>query len=363
MGKDNLMYIHFIDIINNYDTTKSTLIKALKANKALLVVIDNVDPNVSLLSIKTGVEYNYTSEDLEKARQLNNELIEKYGMKQQIRFSEFYHRTESEHIIWSLGEVIKANNMVDDVVNTIKEYNFSPYETLLYIYKWISMNFLYSHNYEQKYGSHGDACGSIVAAYKFKKIVCLGFASLTKAIIDKLNNRNLSCERIDLQLQRDEKQSAHTLNFINVMDAKYNINGKYAWDVTQDCKREQAENINLTRGFWYCMFPIYDMINNEEFKYGVPKIKMPYHDSVFIHHVDPNLEKKKWKKQFGKIEPISFDKFKDALTVVYEQVAEFRNGLDAKTAVENEIEISLNRLQQGYNVIPIHLKNEGLTIN
>ena len=45
---------------------------------------------------------------------------------------------------WTLKDVVKANRDIDSIASDIKKQKLSPFETMIYIHKYITSNFAYA---------------------------------------------------------------------------------------------------------------------------------------------------------------------------------------------------------------------------
>ena len=207
---------------------------------------------------ESQADYLYSTETINNLVQINNRLQAK-GMKKQICFNE-YSKVEYEDQFdnsWELNDVIKANRSIDNIVAKIKESKLSPFEAMVYIHKYITSNFQYTES-----TGHGSWEKSRVLPSIFVegKIVCSGYASFVKAIIDKLNDPNLKCGFVGCELYNKNLtyslMGAHCHNLINIKDEKYGINGVYVEDACWDSKRE---GFDQGRGFAHCLYPVGDL--------------------------------------------------------------------------------------------------------
>lgn len=150
---------------------------------------------------------------------------------------------------WSLGKVIIANKKIDEIVNYIKKNNLSPFEAMLYIHKWAS-------SFEYKEGDKTEISRILPSVLNSSNIVCSGYASLVKAVVDKLNISNLKCEMVGGFLIKGSFTSAHCHNIVHIKDDKYDINGSYIEDACWDSKNKEYEQ---GRGFAHCLYPVNDL--------------------------------------------------------------------------------------------------------
>ena len=201
-----------------------------------------------------SIDYLYSNQQINQIIELNNHLLNK-GMQNQIRFFE-NHLIYSEidlYSSWTLDDVVNANKNIDSVVDHIKQNNYSPYEAMTYIHMYVTKNFEYN-------DGTLEACRSIVGAYK-GTIVCAGYATLVKAIIDKLNDPNLQCDILGCNFYKKQlfgykNTGAHSHNLIHINDEKYGIKGHYMEDTCWDAKNDYYPD---GKGFAYFMYPVSDL--------------------------------------------------------------------------------------------------------
>ena len=209
---------------------------------------------------ETQADYLYSTETINNLIGINNRLQAK-GMQKQICFNE-YSKVELEEQFdnaWNLTDVIKANRSIDNIVFKIKENKLSPFETMIYIHNYITSNFQYTKSTEIESFEKSRVLPSI---FSEGKIVCSGYASLVKAIVDKLDDPNLKCGFVACELYHKNPtyslMGAHCHNLIKIKDEKYGINGVYIEDACWDSKRKGFEQ---GRGFAHCLYPVGDLQN------------------------------------------------------------------------------------------------------
>ena len=157
-----------------------------------------------------------------------------YVEHQYINDDDFYDEKENVH--WELKTIIKANTEIDKVCKTIRDKNFSPFEALAYIHNYVSniANYNMSHLTGQYWYS---ADQFFAGAYKdLPEIVCAGYSSLMKEIIDNLNMPGLKCEMISLGVQNTKKDyyARHSRCYISIKDTKYGLDQSVFDDPTWD---------------------------------------------------------------------------------------------------------------------------------
>lgn len=236
---------------------------------------------------------------------------------------------------WTLNEINEANNKIDRYVNFIKEQNFSPFETILYVHKILS-------TFKYKDSGKIEEARVLPSILNSDKIVCAGYATLFKAIIDKLDIPELTCDIIGCKIISKHSIGGHAHNIINIKDPKYGIDGIYVEDVCWDSKDEKHEK---GRGFAHCLYPIGDL---ENFSNGIKYYNSDSKDrfsnllidtdeltedlkhkkegklSYMIYNIKKHLEYKKTPslvKLYEDISPsIPLETYKQGLTSIYSKL-------------------------------------------
>ena len=211
----------------------------------------------------------------------------------------------------SLDTLIRANLMIDRVANEIIKNNFSPFEAVAYAHRFCT-SFFYSR------GDGSTGCKTADNLINSGAIVCVGYATLFKTILDKANVKGL---KVGLNALFSKKTgSGHANNYVEIDDPKYNINGIYVNDCTNDAVDEKFNGT-----FANCLISLKDLdaMYNPYF-YGKTGIQMnEYVDSnlmcKFRKHLkldDRSLSKQKIDhlKYIEMSSPeISLSKFRDCL--------------------------------------------------
>ena len=204
--------------------------------------------------------YTYTPQEMQVLIDFNEQLSG-LNIKNPIRFSECrtFSNEGSLSKLFTINDVINANNNIDQIVERIKYLKLTPFETMLYIHTYITRTFLY--NKEDMRQPH-ELSRSIVGVYKDNYVVCQGYATLTKAIIDRLDIPELKCSLLSEGIyDKDLKKKhvgEHAQCLIKISDSKYGVQGYYIEDSTWDSKNEYSP---LGRGYSHCLFPVEDMLH------------------------------------------------------------------------------------------------------
>lgn len=169
------------------------------------------------------------------------------------------------NVLWTFEQVAKANEEIDGLVNSIKEAKLSPYEAMTFIHKHITENYLYNATDSR------ESSGTIMGAIIYKEIVCVGYASMVKAIVDKLDMPNLKCEYLACGVSNKNNSSdrcGHMQNLITIKDDRYDIDGVYVEDACNDSKSiTESNGKGFTRGFANFLFSVNDVKSYANYDY------------------------------------------------------------------------------------------------
>ena len=125
--------------------------------------------------------------------------------------------------------IITINNFVD----SIKSFDFSPLETIMYVYD-IVRDRIYKEvdENEDKMISR-----NLTSALLGDKIVCVGYAVIFSTLLNRLG---IACDEVFLR--QPGKKVGHARNVIRIKDDKYNVDGIYYFDPTWNSKKNKFDN-------------------------------------------------------------------------------------------------------------------------
>ncbi len=226
-------------------------------------------------SVNAPANYIYSKEQLSILNDINNFYI-RHNIKNGIKFSENYilDKYEDFHNAWDFDLVLKANRSIDGLVKTIRDFNLSPFETVVFIHDYLT-NFEYK-DLEPTSKWNNESPRTILGIFSDERaIVCCGYANFFKAIIDKLNSPDLKCGYISCGFINRNKlnMSFHEQNWIYMNDRRYGKNGYYCVDATP---REKGK-VDIP-DFSTCLFPLKNLRNYKNVIYTIlrPKIKQEF---------------------------------------------------------------------------------------
>lgn len=239
----------------NIDYLKKYCSILLEQNKEVKVGIDS-----KMGSQDNGdkANYLYSADELNLVGELDS-VLRKYDDNNTVKFNELhkFKNIDDYKKAWTFEQVLKANVFIDFIVRDIKKNKLTPFETILYLHnKFSQLKYKASNNIEE--------ARVIVGVVNNKKIVCSGYSSLLKAVIDRLEDKNLTCDIVGCGFfSKDNKNlGKHTHNLVYINDSQYNIKGYYACDITVD-----ANSRYKPYDFSHCVFPIKDLMNYKDMKY------------------------------------------------------------------------------------------------
>lgn len=138
-------------------------------------------------------------------------------------------------VMWKLQTIIKANKSIYNVCNFIKNSKLSPFEAFAYIHEYVSTIAQYnSSSAGGTWLAHDQYFPG--AFFDLPEVVCMGYASLEKEIIDTLNMPGLKCNIVSVNFYNKDKYSydKHARCIVHVSDDKYGINQSCYDDPTWD---------------------------------------------------------------------------------------------------------------------------------
>ncbi|MBE7075369.1 MAG: hypothetical protein E7376_05270 [Clostridiales bacterium] len=315
--KNNVIMINISreDLFSNMEQFKRLCMHfSVLKNKKLVIGISH---NMLQKNNNAQADYLFTTDELTKLTELNS-FLKSAGMDQNIRFNELKEISDEYDFknSWDLENVIKANKCVDTIVEKIKSQKLSPYETMVYIHKFITKNYQYTFGGVQK-------DNNIMGVFTDGSIICSGYSSLTKAIIDKLNMPGLSADFIGCHLYGKEKlladkKGSHSQCLIHITDPKYNIKGTYVNDACWDSKTKDFPN---GKGFAHFLYPVSDVQHFNNTIY-VQHFAQNRYENLIIDIGQLNEQQKNNKSFLSKLKfnaKIKSKKYKPELVEKYEK--------------------------------------------
>ena len=168
-----------------------------------------------------------------KLKQKPNSVI-KFCVKHMNTIQVFDKRTAD--VCWDFDTIVNANASIDNVCDFLRNSGLSPFEMLAYILHYVSTVAPYSRSHQDKY-MWRDKDQFFAGAYqKLPEVVCTGYSSLMKEIIDNLDMPELKCNIISLEFlnKNTHHRDSHARCLVRVQDAKYGLEQMVFEDATWD---------------------------------------------------------------------------------------------------------------------------------
>lgn len=172
-------------------------------------------------------------------------LIEDFGVENINEFNVYidYQKNNSPILI---SIVYKISCIINAVVEEINSYDLSPLEKIMFVYDRVKYR-LYEDDLDDINSSR-----DLDKVLNGDKIVCAGYSNLFTAVLTSLGINSIPV--IDLNIK-------HQRSLAYIKDAKYNIDGVYAFDPTWD-KRKSKEDINYIDRYDYFLMPLVRSMNS-----------------------------------------------------------------------------------------------------
>lgn len=135
-------------------------------------------------------------------------------------------------------EYKKTIEKIDEIVEEVKKYDFSPLEKILYLYDIVKAR-VYT---AEKEDEDSSLSRNINSALLGDKIVCVGYAKIFKLLLDKVG-----IESETTYLKEIKGIYGHVRNEIYIKDEKYDIDGVYLFDPTWDSNKNEKDNRYLLK--------------------------------------------------------------------------------------------------------------------
>lgn len=172
-------------------------------------------------------------------------LIEDFGVENINEFNVYidYQKNNSPILI---STVYKISCIINAVVEEINSYDLSPLEKIMFVYDRVKYR-LYEDDLDDINSSR-----DLDKVLNGDKIVCAGYSNLFTAVLTSLGINSIPVIDLDIKHQR---------SLAYIKDAKYNIDGVYAFDPTWD-KRKSKDDINYIDRYDYFLMPLVRSMNS-----------------------------------------------------------------------------------------------------
>lgn len=142
----------------------------------------------------------------------------------------------------SYSDCISTYKILEEIVYNVKKYNFSPLENIMYIYDLVRDK-VYN---KESIGEDGCVSRDLSSSLLGNKIVCLGYARIFNALLEKLEIKSK-------EIYLYGEISGHARNEVYIKDDKYGVNGVYYFDATWDSKKCENDNSFLASYRFFAM--------------------------------------------------------------------------------------------------------------
>lgn len=155
-------------------------------------------------------------------------------------FNNVYFKVDGNEELIKVEDYEKTVNKIQDIIEHIKNYNYSPFERVLHAYDLAR---------DKKYklediGEKTTVSRDLTSVLLGDKIVCAGYANVFNIIL-----KHLDIPSIVHKLHGNGKNNRHTIVLAYIKDEKYDIEGVYDFDVTADSKKDDNSFFNKYGGF------------------------------------------------------------------------------------------------------------------
>lgn len=171
-------------------------------------------------------------------------------------------------VMWDLQTIIKANKSIYKVCDFIEKSKFSPFEAFAFIHQYVSTIAKYnSSTVGGTWLSHDQFFPG--AFFDLPEVICMGYSSLEKEIIDTLNMTGLKCDIVAMSFYNKDKQSTdkHARCIIRVLDEKYGINQSCYDDPTWDNSEDICKYAHFAMNK-----DCHDRKTNDKYQYNYPDL-------------------------------------------------------------------------------------------
>lgn len=174
----------------------------------------------------------------------NREIIKKSGL---LNYHNINMHIYTDNTEYTLSEFLEEETQLENLIKPIKSSNLSPYEKYLAVYNIVKQFKPYKENENDKSQSR-----KIKYILKNEYMVCVGYATLLKTLLDKIDIPaiciSVSYEQESTKENKITVLEGHERNIVKIDDEKYNIHGIFVADATwdNDMKQDLYNNSSMT---------------------------------------------------------------------------------------------------------------------
>jgi len=222
------------------------------SDENILEVLNEIDTIIisgDLIEIKEYIENNIELRDkkivLNQILNIDDDII--YEVIKTFKNNKnVYVKLEGNEEIITIDDLEKTMHILNNIINDVKQYKFSPLEEVMYLYDKIrDRKALEEDEYENKRISR-----DLTQVLLGDKIVCEGFSNIFNSVLKMLGYKTMKYIIVEKE-SNGKKRVGHCRNMLHLIDKKYNIDGVYEIDVTWGSKRHDndLEYINYYKYF------------------------------------------------------------------------------------------------------------------
>lgn len=202
--------------------------------------IEKINKMISGIEIPIVINISKIPEDyvLENIDEIDENLKKHHKTKITYKISQCLTDNEAhfEDNSYNLEQVKLVLGFMKEITNSIKNFDLSPFEQIMFIYDYVKDRYFKYSTEDEDYIESRD----IARILKGDRIVCLGFATLFKNLLNQLNIEN----KIIILESTQKELSDHARNRVIVKDEKYNLDHILYFDATWDCKKDDDNMID-----------------------------------------------------------------------------------------------------------------------
>ena len=304
-------------------------------------------------TLQNGVPYYYTPEETKILLKLNN------AARPYIQDGILYFHEGCSNDAMSFSKVVQGNKLIHEVAQEVKRLKLTPFEAVVYIHnictqlRYIdnneisnSSNLIEAFTSTLKYIVGSTVSRTLPDMVEKGYIVCVGYASLFKAICDELQMPGLKASLNACTVEQGlffKHSEGHANNIVEITDPKYGIKGTYMEDTCWDSEKPSKYK-NKTMAF--CLYPVEDMQNLKQMRivFEGDTMSQQEYTSVVVTEGNEKEEKKKFAlltknfiKENGIYKPISIQNYYMALLNIQQKmgVPQAEAEETAQTIIEN----------------------------
>lgn len=309
-------------------------------------------------TLQNGVPYYYTPEETKILLKLNN------AARPYIEDGVLYFHEGCSSDAMSFSKVVQGNKLIHEVAQEVKKLKLTPFEAVVYIHnictqlRYIdnneisdSSNVIEAFTSTLKYMAGSTVSRTLPDMVEKGYIVCVGYASLFKAICDELQMPGLKASLNACTIEQGiifKHSDGHANNIVEITDPAYDIQGTYMEDTCWDSEKPSRYKYKTMA---FCLYPVEDMQNLKQMRivFEGDTMSQQEYTSVTVTGENKKAEKKKFAqltKNFIKensiYQPISVLSYYTALVRIQQKmgVAQAEAEKTAQAIVEHSQEFA-----------------------